>query len=294
MTQAGKEEYRLGRKKSLCCCIMTAVLAAGIGCGTFDFCNAAAADELEEKGTAAKDPESRSGSGDSVEVVSCVYPPGMPRFLELLRKQDNPYLGVELFEHALEMAKADQTAAGELTREEEPEMVSEMIFVGDSRVVGMSMAGGYIYVGRESIGYDWFVSEGIYQLQNEMAAYPDAEVILCFGVNDVGNIGAYINYYQWLIENYPETDFWMMSVNPVNDQTAASCGYFINSSMVHEFNALLSQAFPDRYLDCCGYLEQNGYGTSDGVHYDVGTYLVIQEYCRYLINEKQNGLEDEA
>ena len=78
-----------------------------------------------------------------------------------------------------------------------------------------------------------------------------------------------------------------MSVNPVNDAAASSCGYFINSDMVVSFNQLLEQAFPDRYLDVYSYLQQNGYGTSDGVHYDIGTYLVIQEYTKYLINQKE-------
>ena len=77
-------------------------------------------------------------------------------------------------------------------------------------------------------------------------------------------------------------------MNPVNDGMASSCGYFINSDMVVSFNSVLQQAFPEAYLDVYSYLQQNGYGTSDGVHYDVGTYLVIQEYAKYLINQKES------
>lgn len=208
----------------------------------------------------------------------------LERFLFIVEEQDNPYLGLNIFRHTIEEIHKEWK---ELEAQQHHE-VSQMIFVGDSRVVGMSMAGGYSYVGKESIGYDWFVSEGVYQMLDQMNAWPDADVILCFGINDVANIGSYISEYQYLLDAYPDTRFWFMSVNPVNDAMASSCGYFINSDMVTSFNNVLQQAFPEQYLDVCSYLQENGYGTSDGVHYDVGTYLVIQEYTKYLINQKES------
>ena len=206
------------------------------------------------------------------------------RFLDIVEKQNNPYLGLNIFRHTIDEIHEDWKEA----EEEQHREVTQMIFVGDSRVVGMSMAGSYCYVGKESIGYDWFVSEGVYQMLDQMNAWPDADVIFCFGINDVANIGSYIAEYQYLMESYPNTRFWCMSVNPVNDGMASSCGYFINSDMVASFNSVLQQAFPEAYLDVYSYLQQNGYGTSDGVHYDVGTYLVIQEYAKYLINQKES------
>ena len=208
----------------------------------------------------------------------------LERFLFIVEEQDNPYLGLNIFRHTIEEIHKEWK---ELEAQQHHE-VSQMIFVEDSRVVGMSMAGGYSYVGKESIGYDWFVSEGVYQMLDQMNAWPDADVILCFGINDVANIGSYISEYQYLVDAYPDTRFWFMSVNPVNDAMASSCGYFINSDMVISFNNVLQQAFPEQYLDVCSYLQENGYGTSDGVHYDVRTCLVIQEYTKYLINQKES------
>lgn len=208
----------------------------------------------------------------------------LERFLMIVEEQDNPYLGLNIFRHTIDEIHKEWKELEEQRHHE----VSQMIFVGDSRVVGMSMAGGYSYVGKESIGYDWFVSDGVYQMLDQMNAWPDADVILCFGINDVANIGSYITEYQYLVDSYPDTRFWFMSVNPVNDGMASSCGYFINSDMVISFNNVLQQAFTERYLDVYSYLQENGYGTSDGVHYDVGTYLVIQEYTKYLINQKES------
>ena len=208
----------------------------------------------------------------------------LQRFLYVVERQENPYLGLAIFEHTIEWIQEDWKKM----EESQPYKVGQMIFVGDSRVVGMSETGKYCYVGKESIGYDWFVSEGIYQMLDQMYAWPEADVILCFGINDVANIGAYIAEYQYLMETYPETRFWFMSVNPVNDGMASSCGYFINSDMVRSFNDILQQAFPEEYLDCYSYLQENGFGTPDGVHYDMGTYVVIQEYAKYLIELKEN------
>lgn len=85
---------------------------------------------------------------------------------------------------------------------------------------------------------------------DQMNAWPDADVIFCFGINDVANIGSYIAEYQYLMESYPNTRFWLMSVNPVNDAMASSCGYFINSDMVVSFNSVLQQAFPEAVFGC--------------------------------------------
>ena len=305
--------------------LMVSVLAAGTLC--------APSVQAEENTAEEIDTEEKSAEEDPP------VPLGLERFLALIRESDNPYLGYELFEHALvsylhnheqdalqdgkitdseeagqmdpeaqtETASAEETdtetqpdteeaeeetqAAGDteaqsdLTAESgEKKTFDNLIFVGDSRVVGMSGVGGYCYIGLQSIGYSWFTSEGTYMMQDMMAKYPDAAVVLCFGVNDPGNIGAYIDYYQTLIDNFPDTSFFMMSVNPVDETQARSCGYSITNGVIEEFNSILKEAFPDRYLDCYTYLDQSGFGSGDGVHYDAGTYMLIQEYAKFMIN----------
>lgn len=71
-------------------------------------------------------------------------------FLFIVEEQDNHYLGLNVFRHTIEEIHKEWK---ELEAQQHHE-VSQMIFVGDSREVGMSMAGGYSYVGKESIGYD--------------------------------------------------------------------------------------------------------------------------------------------
>ncbi len=166
--------------------------------------------------------------------------------------------------------------------------VSGILFVGDSRTVGMSYIGGYDYIGKNGAGYNWFSSEAVYSMLDYMNWCPDNDVVLCFGVNDVWTIDSYISYYRDLFSTYPQTRFWIMSVNPCQDDMAASCGYMINNDMINQFNEIMQMTFPEHYLDINTFLWFQGFGTNDGVHYDEGTYLVIQEYTRSLITEKIN------
>lgn len=161
---------------------------------------------------------------------------------------------------------------------------TDIIFAGDSRVVGMASAGGYHYVGEVGMGYYWLTQEGAGWLLNEMAAYPNAAVVFCFGINDLGNIGSYIEYYQMLLDEYPDRQIYFMSVNPVNEAAAAASGYTVNNAMIESFNASLMSSFPDRYIDVYSYLMAGGFGTGDGIHYDTGTYAGIQDYTLLMIN----------
>ena len=162
----------------------------------------------------------------------------------------------------------------------EQQQCSDMIFFGDSRVVGMSMyAGGYNYVGKVAAGYPWMASEGMALLTEQMDMFPQADIVSCFGINDLGNIGAYIGFYRYLQQAFPNRRFWFMSVNPVSERQAAASGYSVRNAMIEPFNSMLLSAFPDRYIDCYTYLYQNGVGTDDGVHYFGDTYAAVQDFA---------------
>ena len=153
--------------------------------------------------------------------------------------------------------KAHEILKRELPMEEDREKiekVTNLIFVGDSRVVGMAGVGGFRYVGEVGQGYYWLSGEGLRWLEQEMAADPDAAVVFCMGINDLGNIDAYVNYYDMLLSWYPDKELYFMSVNPVNEAAERA----------------------------------NGYGTVDGVHYDEATYSWIQQYALLMVNMMRN------
>lgn len=165
---------------------------------------------------------------------------------------------------------------------------TDIIFVGDSRVVGMAGVGGFHYVGEVGVGYSWLTGDGISWLQQEMAAYPGAAVVFCFGINDLGNIDAYIAYYNSLLGQYPDKDLYFMSVNPVNETAELYSGYTVSNETVEAFNHSLMEHFPNQYIDVYSYLLANGFGTGDGIHYDGATYDSIQQYTLLMINMMRN------
>lgn len=170
------------------------------------------------------------------------------------------------------------------TETEEKEDNKDIIFVGDSRVVGMaSMVGGYYYIAKTSQGYDWLVNTALAETESAMAEYPDAPVVFCLGVNDLGDVDAYIDCYQDFMDQYPEKDIYFLSVTPVDNELAASDGYSVQNDQIVAFNDALQEAFPDQYLDLYYYMQVNGFLATDGVHYDGNTYAMIQDYVRYMV-----------
>ena len=175
----------------------------------------------------------------------------------------------------------------------------DIIFFGDSRVVGMAQnTGGYHYVGKVSMGYSWMCGEGLELLKGKMEEYPEADVVFGFGVNDLDNIGAYIGFYRQMIDAYPDRRLWLLSVNPVNEQIERAHGYTVTNASICAFNEQLKAALPERYLDCYSYLMEYGFNTADGVHYDSTTCFAIQDFTwrsiTRILDEEKAAAETET
>ncbi|MCC8045452.1 MAG: hypothetical protein LIP12_08155 [Clostridiales bacterium] len=161
------------------------------------------------------------------------------------------------------------------------EFTGKYIFVGDSRIVGMASAvsdSNTIFIGKVGMGLSWLKSTASGTLATYLNSDPNAKVIFAFGVNDLYNISSYITYYNTLIAKYPDTEFYMMAVNPVNETTAKKYGYSVTNSQIAAFNKKLKAAFSSIYVDTYTYLNTNGFGTSDGIHYTSATYKTIYNY----------------
>lgn len=155
------------------------------------------------------------------------------------------------------------------------------VFVGDSRTIGMrdAVGDGCTYIGSEGEGYNWFAEDGIASLQAVLDSNPQQKVIFNLGVNDPENISLYIDLYNTLITEYPDTSFYMLSVNPLVDGE----GFNTTNEMIELFNATLKNAFPNNYLDSYAYLIGSGFETVDGLHYTEETYRAIHNYVVDLL-----------
>ena len=160
------------------------------------------------------------------------------------------------------------------------------IFVGDSRMVGMknSVSSSKVeYIAEVNSGYNYLQATAGPKLKTLLAKYPDAKVVLAHGVNDLGNINSYISYYKQLINNYPKAKFYILSVNPVDYAKGLNYGYrWVTNDAIKSFNNSLKANFSSRYIDTYTYLQNNGFGTSDGIHYVASTY---QKLYTYIMNK---------
>ena len=78
-----------------------------------------------------------------------------------------------------------------------------IIFVGDSRV----------YIGEVGEGCPWFLEDGIPQMEKAIEAWPEAPVVINLGVNDLWDIGLYLDTYREITAAHPDTRFFFLSVN---------------------------------------------------------------------------------
>ncbi|MCC8045868.1 MAG: hypothetical protein LIP12_10265 [Clostridiales bacterium] len=161
-----------------------------------------------------------------------------------------------------------------------------VIWVGDSRTVGMQKAlGSYtedVFIGAAGEGYSWLYETGVSQLKAAISEYPGRPVILNMGVNDYENLYNYMVLYDELTLEYPDTVFWFLSVNPVDDEA----GLYITNAQIEEFNASLSAAYPDTWLDCYTFLIKADAGTIDGIHYSEEVYRMIYLYVKEEISDR--------
>ncbi len=174
------------------------------------------------------------------------------------------------------------------------------IFVGDSRFVamnsvcGISKTDNLFMVAKVGEGYSWFNSTAMQQIKRIISSglYKNWKIIICLGINDLGNLNKYLDKYKNISDDY---DMTLVSVNPVDHYGSLS------NQQIKDFNAgLKGLSLP--YIDTFELLAETGYKTTDGLHYDEETGKKIYNGILYYMNElypdsltsDKNGILDKA
>ncbi len=179
------------------------------------------------------------------------------------------------------------------------------IFVGDSRTVGLyqimtedtlvkadstqsalnQLAKGRtdIYIGKVGMGYDWLAASAVEELKTVLMRYPKSKVVLRMGINDLGNISAYIALYKKLMNQYPNASFYTESVTPVDETLGRQNGYSVTNKQILQFNVRLKAAFPQNYISSYNYVVKNKGKTVDGIHYMPDTYRMIYRFLDSVV-----------
>lgn len=156
------------------------------------------------------------------------------------------------------------------------EVENRLLYVGDSRIVGMKSAlenNNIDYIAEVGKGYDWYKNVALASIEEKIQNNSNLIVVLCLGVNDLNNIDNYISAYKDLISKYSSNSIYIMSVTPVDESKAKASGYSVTNTGIEAFNKKLSENFSSNYIDI--YNNLTNVGTSDGLHYDNDTYKTI-------------------
>ena len=165
---------------------------------------------------------------------------------------------------------------------------SDLVYIGDSRTVGMyikvtgiNVSSGYIsttdangvvweaYGGR---GYDWFSTSALANVDGKITS--GKKVFILMGANDLGNIQTATDNYSRLINQKAAewkqrgASTFFVSVNPVYDAGAVG-NYTVRNNQVATFNSLIRPklssdvTYVDTYTKVLPYVAD----ATDGLHY---------------------------
>ena len=174
--------------------------------------------------------------------------------------------------------------------------VNKVIFVGDSRTVGMyayksgdwssdySKSGAHeldkdVFIAETGKGLDWMKSTGMPAAQKYMGS--GSAVVILMGVNDYGNADGYISYLK------SNASSWTSDGTKVYFSAVGPCSGSKNSlnPSIQNFNSKVESNLPSgiKWIDTYSYLTSNGYKTTDGIHYDKDTYNKIYNYIKSAV-----------
>lgn len=180
---------------------------------------------------------------------------------------------------ALYESQTEKTTEAPQTEKAAKPSHDPVIWVGDSRTLGMRDAledtGADVFIGASGEGYEWLKETGLPELKEAITNLPDAPVVINFGVNDYDNLSNYMALYQELTAEYADTDFYFLSVNPIEPTLCKN----ITNEEIADFNAHLKAEYPDTYIDSFTILMIDQTVPFDGIHYSEDDYKKIYEFA---------------
>ena len=171
---------------------------------------------------------------------------------------------------------------------------SRVVFIGDSRTVqmyaylnnnwnganyssgGVHVVGNDIYVSEGAMGLNWMKNTGIPAAKQYFTS--GTAIVILMGVNDLGNAKNYIDYVNSNVSKWKAngSSLYFVSVNPCDGK------YSHLNSKIQNFNAQVKNGLSSEvgWIDTHSQLNSVGFSTTDGLHYNKGTYQTIYNYIK--------------
>ena len=143
---------------------------------------------------------------------------------------------------------------------------TKVLIIGDSRSVMMKNAtggGGCNWICKIGKGYKWFESTALPEAEDQIGQ--GTRVVIALGVNDIGNVNRYARLVNQKAKEWADKGAvtYYVSVNPVQNISTVSENQvvFFNSSIQSQLEGV-------KWIDTHSYLMDNGYVTTDGLHFN--------------------------
>ena len=168
---------------------------------------------------------------------------------------------------------------------------SNITIVGDSRMVGLCSYKWYkndkgTCIAKVSMGYKWLVDTAIPEV-NKINATKRKNIVVNLGVNDLGYADKYVAKYKELAKGaWKGSNIFIVSVNPTKGKYNN-----LNSqidTMNSKFKSLAKSVNNITYCDTVTFLRNNGFGSSDGLHYNEDTSKIIYSQIKKCIYDFYN------
>ena len=166
--------------------------------------------------------------------------------------------------------------------EDKAKIDGRIIWVGDSRTVGMQQAvegtDKNEWICKTAEGYNWFVNKAIGSVNSKLKK--DDTIVFNLGVNDLGNVDKYVKKLNSLANGdwKKANKIIVMSVNPT-DSSKYSGG--ATNEAIKNFNSKMKSGLDGsiKYMDTYSQIKDS-MKTSDGLHYDKATYKSLYNIIR--------------
>lgn len=156
---------------------------------------------------------------------------------------------------------------------------SKIIFIGDSRTVGMKDAVGsndHIWSCKSSTGFSWMKATGVPAIENQIDQ--DTAIVILMGVNDCERSSSrYTEYLNLKAESWTKSgaDIYFVSVNPIDESKYNGP---ITNSTIDTFNSEVKSGLDSsiKWIETNSAIKDS-FNASDGLHYDNETYKKIYD-----------------
>lgn len=194
-------------------------------------------------------------------------------------------------EHYMAEAKLHHIEDEQLPLADKQENSHGIIFIGDSRTVGMENAvaetENIFFVSKVGQGLKWFKEtaiEEVAKIKEENGHIKYWTIISNLGVNDLHNANKYKEQYSLLLKNEWKNDrFYFVTVNPVIDDLTT-----VSNQSIWQFNQIMSEEY--QIINTYDFVNSH-MDSKDGLHYSRKLNEKIYEMILDSYNAEVNSIE---